>query len=66
MTALANEEALTIPSLASGTRPACEPEAAAGSTCTWLPFCHWNANAAAAPFSPSESNFTGPCTLFRV
>ena len=26
--------------------------------------CHWKMKAAAAPFSPSASNFTWPCTLF--
>ena len=37
---------------------------------TWLnalpPSCHWETNAAASEFSPSESNFTGPCTLVSV
>ncbi len=35
---------------------------------TWMnfPCCHWKTNAAAAPFSPSASNLTGPWTLFRV
>ena len=40
-----------------------EPVAAAGSTCTNFPSCHWNTNAIALTFSPSELNFTGPCTL---
>src|ERR1700726_2971125 len=34
-----------------------------GRTWTNLPCCHWKTNAAAAPFSPSASNFTGPWTL---
>ena len=35
---------------------------------TWVKLsrCHWKMKAAAAPFSPSASNFTGPCTLFSV
>jgi hypothetical protein len=40
-----------------------EPVVADGRTCLKLPFCHWKMKAAAAPFSPSASNFTGPCTL---
>ena len=40
-----------------------EPVVADGRTCLKLPFCHWKTKAAAAPFSPSASNFTGPCTL---
>ena len=40
-----------------------EPAVADGRTCLKLPFCHWKTNVAAAPFSPSASNFTGPCTL---
>ena len=35
-------------------------------TCLKLVFCHWKMKAAAAPFSPSASNFTGPCTLVSV
>jgi hypothetical protein len=40
-----------------------EPVPADGRTCLKLPFCHWKTKAAAAPFSPSASNFTGPCTV---
>src|SRR5579875_3641342 len=40
--------------------------APAGRTCRYAPSCHWKMNAAACPFSPSESNFTGPSTLLSV
>ena len=54
----------TAPSAMIGT----EPDAPAGSTWTNLVplFCHWKMKAAALAFSPSESNFTGPCTVFSV
>src|ERR1700683_2072016 len=37
-----------------------------GSTSCSVPFCHWNTNGVAAPFSPSAWNLTGPCTLEKV
>ena len=44
-----------------------EPAAPAGRTCLNVSsFCHWKTNAAALAFSPSESNFTVPCTDCRV
>ena len=45
-----------------------EPTPPAGSTWTYfepLP-CHWKTKAAALAFSPSESNFTVPCTVVSV
>src|SRR5450631_1622920 len=42
------------------------PVALDGRTWVKLLPCHWKMKAAAAPFSPSASNFTGPCTLFSV
>ena len=49
-----------------GFRICCEPVALSGSTWSNLPFCHWKTKAAAAPFSPSASNRTLPCTLSSV
>src|SRR5690348_3003473 len=45
-----------------------EPEEPCGRTWTnFVPLsCHWKTKAAAATFSPSELNCTGPCTLWSV